>query len=101
MRFIQLFSSIKDVLYHNSAMYEELLKLPIDNTLTVRTAYERGYKWVFDIEPEVPQDLLQDFIRMIKEKGYKLGKPRYGRLTEEAKNDRGLYEPLKKLAMSK
>ncbi len=75
-------------------MDEDFSQLPIDDTLTVHTAPQRGYQHVLDIDQKTLRDLLPDVSRMVREEGYKLGRPRYIWPDKGTKQDRGLYEPL-------
>ena len=75
-------------------MADDFSNLPIDETLTVRTAEEKGYRHVLDIDLNTLRDLHTDYARLIQTEGYKLGKPRYFWPEKGKDQDRGWYEPL-------
>ncbi len=60
-----------------------------DSTLIPSTAKERGYTWVLDILTELPDDLLEEFLFLEKEKGYL-----FGMGADKASDVIGLYRPL-------
>ncbi len=75
-------------------MDEEILTLPANNRLTDHNAKSKGYEWVLDIEEETPPDVMQSIIRMVREEGYQLGKPKNPLFEPGASQRRGLYKPL-------
>ncbi len=77
-------------------MADDFSKLPVDDTLTVHTAEEKGYRHVLDIDLNTLRDLHRDYSRLIQKEGYKLGMPRYFWPEKGKEQDRGWYEPLPK-----
>jgi len=66
--------------------------VPVDPTLTPQTAHARGYRWIFDVLPGLPDNLVREIAKLVNEDGCKLGKPADG----GEKEDIGLYQPLYK-----
>ena len=49
--------------------------LPVDVTLTSQTAHIRGYRWIFDVLPGLPDNLVKEIVKLVKEDECKLGMP--------------------------
>jgi hypothetical protein len=75
-------------------MDTDFLTLPVDETLTFHSAKKRGYTWCIDVGEDTPSELVRDVIQMVKERGYKLGKPSFSLSHDGAIPERGLYKPV-------
>lgn len=72
-----------------------LLSLPVDDTLAIRTAYQHGYEWCFDVGKHSPPEILATALGLVKHQGYKIGCARM-RWFDRREQDKGLYKPLPK-----
>ena len=67
-----------------------LQSLPVDSDLTVASARAKGYHWISDVFPDLPDDILREIAQSVREEGYKLGKAS----DESEESGLGLYQPL-------
>ena len=68
-----------------------LASFPVDSTLTPQTAQARGYMWIMDIVPGLPEGLLNEAARLVREEGGKLGQA----IDPVDEDELGLYIPVR------